>query len=229
MGLNTYQKLKETVVDFENEITVNKQKWEDVFNDRAYYECMYQNKLFTIKKNIAIAEKKIKYHHMVDKKCNRGLSKAGIYGTRKYDGGIYKIKKMEIRTKDGIDTFRKLVDGKTDRILMKKNDTITFQNILEIYKNYREAENPFVEYERETGQVIKKYARNGKGCIITKIKYLDKNFIFNANIATDFGSLIHETEEAIAHAIVDGVAIDYVALKNRFIIQTKCSFAVENS
>jgi hypothetical protein len=54
-----------------------------------------------------------------------------------------------------------------------------------------------------------------------KIKYLDKNFIFNANIATDFGSLIHETEEAIAHAIVDGVAIDYVALKNRFIIEAR--------
>lgn len=54
-----------------------------------------------------------------------------------------------------------------------------------------------------------------------KIKYLDKNFIFNANIATDFGSLIHETEEAIAHAIVDGVPINYVALKNKFIIEAR--------
>lgn len=54
-----------------------------------------------------------------------------------------------------------------------------------------------------------------------KIKYLDKNFIFNANIATDFGSLIHETEESIARAIVDGVPINYVALKNKFIIEAR--------
>ena len=54
-----------------------------------------------------------------------------------------------------------------------------------------------------------------------KIKYLDKNFIFNANIATDFGTLVHETEEAIAHAIVDGVPINYVALKNNFIIEAR--------
>ena len=54
-----------------------------------------------------------------------------------------------------------------------------------------------------------------------KIKYLDKNFIFNANIATDFGTLIHETEEAIANAIVAGATIDYVALKNKFIIEAR--------
>ncbi len=52
-------------------------------------------------------------------------------------------------------------------------------------------------------------------------KYLEKNFIFNANIATDFGTLIHETEEAIAHAIVDGRAINYIALKNNFIIESR--------
>ena len=52
------------------------------------------------------------------------------------------------------------------------------------------------------------------------IKYLEKNFIFNANIATDFGTLIHETEEAIAHAIVDNLPINYIALKNNFIIES---------
>lgn len=54
-----------------------------------------------------------------------------------------------------------------------------------------------------------------------KIKYLDKNFIFNANIATDFGSLIHETEEAIAYAIANGATIDYAAIKNKFIIEAR--------
>jgi hypothetical protein len=52
-----------------------------------------------------------------------------------------------------------------------------------------------------------------------KIKYEDKNYIYNATIATDFGTLIHETEEAIAKAIQEGNSIDYIALKNRFIIE----------
>ena len=54
-----------------------------------------------------------------------------------------------------------------------------------------------------------------------KTKYLDKNFIFNATIATEFGTLIHETEEAIAHAIQSNSIIDYVTLKNRFIIESR--------
>ena len=54
-----------------------------------------------------------------------------------------------------------------------------------------------------------------------KLKYLDKNFIYNATIATDFGTLVHETEEAIAHAIVNGDTINYIALKNRFIIESR--------
>ena len=54
-----------------------------------------------------------------------------------------------------------------------------------------------------------------------KLKYLDKNYLFSANIATEFGSLIHETEENIAKAIQAGQPIDYVALKNHFIIETR--------
>jgi hypothetical protein len=53
-----------------------------------------------------------------------------------------------------------------------------------------------------------------------KLKYLDKNYLFSANIATDFGSLVHETEEAIALAIQAGQPVNYVALKNRFIIES---------
>jgi hypothetical protein len=53
-----------------------------------------------------------------------------------------------------------------------------------------------------------------------KLKYLDKNFLYSANIATDFGSLVHETEEAIAIALQAGQPIDYIALKNKFIIES---------
>lgn len=50
-----------------------------------------------------------------------------------------------------------------------------------------------------------------------KLKYLDKNFLFSANVATDFGNLIHETEEAIAGCIQQHMPINYMQLKNRFI------------
>lgn len=54
-----------------------------------------------------------------------------------------------------------------------------------------------------------------------KLKYLDKNFLYSANVATDFGGLVHSTEEAIALAIQAGQPIDYVSLKNKFIIESR--------
>ena len=54
-----------------------------------------------------------------------------------------------------------------------------------------------------------------------KLKYLDKNYLYSASIATEFGSLIHEIEESIAHALQDNVPIDYVSLKNKFIIEAR--------
>lgn len=54
-----------------------------------------------------------------------------------------------------------------------------------------------------------------------KLKYLDKNFIYNANIATEFGSLIHKIEESIAQSLQKGDSVDYTVLKNKFIIEAR--------
>lgn len=54
-----------------------------------------------------------------------------------------------------------------------------------------------------------------------KLKYEDKNYLFSANIATDFGSLVHAIEEDIATAIQANSQIDYVVLKNKFIIESR--------
>ena len=54
-----------------------------------------------------------------------------------------------------------------------------------------------------------------------KLKYLDKNFLYSANVATDFGGLVHTIEEEIALALQAGQAINYVALKNKFIIESR--------
>jgi hypothetical protein len=54
-----------------------------------------------------------------------------------------------------------------------------------------------------------------------KLKYLDKNYLYSANIATDFGTLVHETEENIALSLQAGQPVDYIALKNKFIIESR--------
>ena len=54
-----------------------------------------------------------------------------------------------------------------------------------------------------------------------KLKYLDKNFLYSANIATDFGSLVHATEEDIAKMLQANQAVDYISLKNKFIVEAR--------
>lgn len=54
-----------------------------------------------------------------------------------------------------------------------------------------------------------------------KLKYLDKNYLDSSSIATEFGSLVHETEEKIAHALRNELPINYIGLKNNFIIESR--------
>lgn len=54
-----------------------------------------------------------------------------------------------------------------------------------------------------------------------KIHYLDKNYVFNESIATEFGTLVHATEEAIALALQARMPINYIELKNKFILGCK--------
>lgn len=54
-----------------------------------------------------------------------------------------------------------------------------------------------------------------------KIHYLDKNFVFSESTATEFGSLVHAIEEQLATAIQVGTPINYISLKNNFIIGCK--------
>lgn len=51
-----------------------------------------------------------------------------------------------------------------------------------------------------------------------KLKYLDGHYLFSNSIATEFGTLIHETEETIAKNIVNSEPIDYIKLKNNILL-----------
>lgn len=53
-----------------------------------------------------------------------------------------------------------------------------------------------------------------------KLQYLDKNYVYSDSVATKIGSLIHETEEAIANALLNKQAINYIALKNHVIVES---------
>lgn len=61
------------------------------------------------------------------------------------------------------------------------------------------------------------------GCCRFKwyLKYHEKNYLFSDNIATAFGSLVHTIEEDIAKALQAEQPINYVTLKNKFIIESR--------
>lgn len=54
-----------------------------------------------------------------------------------------------------------------------------------------------------------------------KLKYVDGHYVFCNSIATEFGTLVHATEEAMFNNIKNNEEIDYVKLKNNAIV--KCA------
>lgn len=52
-----------------------------------------------------------------------------------------------------------------------------------------------------------------------KLKYVDGNYDTGGGIALSFGSLVHATEEKIANCIKDNLPIDYVKVKNEFLLE----------
>ena len=51
-----------------------------------------------------------------------------------------------------------------------------------------------------------------------KLRYVDKHYVNSDSLATELGSAIHKTEEAIANTIASGGSIDYIGLKNKLIL-----------
>jgi len=174
MGYEAYHKLQSQFIDFEEERIIDKNAWQQQMNDRVYEDTLYQNKWQQIKSNIVEAEKHVKYWHKVDKKANRGLCNQTIRGTRVSEGEVYKINKINIYTKDGIKTFRNMIEGgKEKSFLMYENDPKTFENLMIIYNQYKDTDNPFAAYEKETGDFVRKYSKNHNGPRIECIKYRD--------------------------------------------------------
>lgn len=177
MGYEAYHKLQESFIDFETGEILDKAMWDENMSDEVYADYLYGRRWANIRAEITRAEKDVKYWYYVNTKCNRGLCNQTIRGTREYEGKTYKINKLDIRDKNGLATFKKLAlsDKERDRekLLVYKHDRQTFDQLLQILEDYADAANPFTQYEKETGDVVRKYAKNHNGPRIDKLKYVD--------------------------------------------------------
>lgn len=100
-----------------------------VMSNKVYNEMMYQNKLITIRKNIAAAKEKTKYWHKVDKKANRSLGNQTIRGTRNKNGKVIKINKLDLYDISDVKRFKeKIKKGKESSFLMFEKDPKTWNN-----------------------------------------------------------------------------------------------------
>ena len=182
MGYDAFRKLQDSFIDFETGEILDKNMWMENMTSENYKNIIYGNKWSRIRNNIVKAEKEVKYWHRVDTKCNRGLCDQTIYGTREYDGKTYQISKIkDIRSDEGYKIFKKLVEGgKGSNLLVAQNDPKTYENLLKICEDYSDAKNPFVAYETETGDIVRKYSKKHNGPKIVSLKY--KNGFVNSCI-----------------------------------------------
>ena len=173
LGYEAYHKLQGEFIDFETGEILRKDMWDENMSDEVYADYLYGKKWANIRNEVVKAEKNVKYWHYVMRKSNRGLCNQTIRGTREYDGKQYKINKLDIRTKEGIKVFAKLAFSKKDsdreRLLVYLNDRRTFDDLCKIYEDYSDAANPFVQYEKETGDIVRKYSKKHNGPRIDKI------------------------------------------------------------
>jgi CRISPR-associated endonuclease Csn1 len=71
-----------------------------------------------------------------------------------------------------------IANGEESRFLCYHNDKRTFDDIMKVYNEYKGEDskkrgNAFVQYTQETGDYVRKYAKNHKGCKIENLKYYD--------------------------------------------------------
>lgn len=175
MGYDAYHKLQGSVIDFETGEILDQAEFNKVVSEQNFKKVMYENRWLQNVNAIKAAENKVKYWYMVDKKCNRGLANQTIYGSRNIDGKTLKVSKTHnIYSDAGIKELRKRLEkGEYDCFLMYRNDRQSWDDMMKIIERYSDAKNPFVQYEKETGDFFRKYSKKHNGPRIEQLKYLD--------------------------------------------------------
>lgn len=206
LGLLKFKEIQSKFIDFDNEV-YKEADIQSCYDEKYYDEALF-SQVLKIRNNLKNAEGDpqttvvsrgiyaeseknngiVKYHHRVDKKANRGLSNATIYGTRNINNKIYKIVSYDIRDNKDVDSIRKIIaGGKQEYFLMYKNDPKTFEMLMSIYEQFNDEKNPFVAFEQETGEKIRKYSKKHNGPVIKKIKYADSEVGSCIDISANYG------------------------------------------
>lgn len=126
------------------------------------------------------------FSYKVDRKTNRQFADQTIYSTRKYEDGDYIIGKYkDIYGSEGEALAKRFKEGKTDALLVYKNDIETYYKLKEIYDFYKNEKNPFAKFKEEHGP-IRKYSKKGNGPEIYQLKYVDKAVGNCINISSNY-------------------------------------------
>lgn len=188
MGYEAYRKLNHDIVDYETGEILDEKELIKSFDDDKFDDLLYQDKWMNIKNGIKKAEQNVKFWFKKDTKVNRGLCNQTIYGTREVDGKTIKVNYLNIYTKDGYKRLLNLIKkGKQEDFLMYRNDPKTWENLMTILEDYKDSANAFVEYEKETGDCLRKYSKKHNGPRIEKIKYLDNEVNSCIDISHKYG------------------------------------------
>lgn len=145
-------------------------------NEKEYFDSSYINLIKNLRDKL---DGKIKYSHKIDKKPNREISKEKIYSIRNIEGEDKIIEKYsDIYGESGekvAKLFREEVKGKlkAEKLLMYKNDKVTYNLLKKICDSYEKEKNPFAAYYRDNGDYIRK-CDNKKGPIIKSLRYDSK-------------------------------------------------------
>lgn len=133
-----------------------------------------QQFLLFVKKLKEIKAEPEYFSYKVDRKTNRQFADQTIYSTRKYGGEEYVVAKYkDIYGSEGESLAKRFKEGKTESLLVYKNDKETYNILKDIYEFYKNEKNPFAKYKEEHGP-IRKYSKKGNGPEIHQIKYVDK-------------------------------------------------------
>ncbi|QLK85928.1 type II CRISPR RNA-guided endonuclease Cas9 [Staphylococcus sp. 17KM0847] len=115
-----------------------------------------------------------KFSHRVDKKPNRQLINDTLYSTRQKDGEILVIDILKNLYDKNNEKVKKIYQKEAEKFLMAQHDPATFEKFETIMKQYENEKNPLAQYHEETGDYLRKYAKNGQGPVVKKMKYYSK-------------------------------------------------------
>ncbi|MFL2101019.1 type II CRISPR RNA-guided endonuclease Cas9 [Desemzia sp. FAM 23989] len=162
---------------------------EGVVVDKDTGEILEEGELFnspTIKflRGLRNYESKIKYSHKVDRKPNRTMTNQTLYSTREKDGEKYtvgKVKNIYELDKKGFDGLKKRIEKNPQAFLMAQHDSKTWELVLKVMEEHAHADNPFQDFHKEHGYILK----DGK-VPVKSLKYLDSKLGIHVDITNKY-------------------------------------------